>query len=52
MADVISITDKRESELSGVLAGHKEIVAALKSLADAAVREDREEYVEFSNKLM
>lgn len=42
MADVISMTDKLESELGNMLAEHKEIVAALESLADAAEREERE----------
>jgi len=52
MKDVLTITDKLKSELSQMLDEHKSIVAALKLLIDAAAKEKKNEYIQFSNKLM
>ena len=52
MKDVLTMTDRLKSELPQMLDEHKTIVAALKLLIDAAAKEKRNEYVQFSNKLM
>ena len=52
MADVLSMTDKLKSELDEMLAEHKEIVAALKTLAEVANRENKPQYAEFADKLI
>ncbi len=52
MADGLSMTDKLKSELDEMLAEHKEIVAALKTLAEVANRENKPQYAEFADKLI
>lgn len=52
MAEVLKMTDKLEAELPHMLAEHKEIVAALQRLVEAAQAEDKPEYVHFAEKLM
>ncbi len=52
MADVLKLTDKLEIELPHMLAEHKEIVAALKCLVEAATAEDKLEHAHFAHKLM
>lgn len=52
MADVLKMTDKLEAELPQMLAEHKDIVAALSRLVDAAKDENRPEIAQFAEKLM
>ncbi len=52
MADVLKLTDQLEIGLPHMLAEHKEIVAALKRLVEAATAEDKLEHVHFAHKLM
>lgn len=52
MADVIEMTDKLETELPQMLAEHKDIMASLKRLIEAATAENKPEYVDFATKLM
>lgn len=52
MAPVLTMTEKLKTQLSEMLAEHNSIVAALKNLADAAKRENKQEYVEFADKLV
>jgi hypothetical protein len=52
MAEVLKMTDKLEVELPRMLAEHKEIVAALQRLVEAAKAENKPEYVHFAEKLM
>jgi hypothetical protein len=52
MSAILKMTDKLETELPTMLSEHKEIVAALRTLIDAAKAEDRPEYVHFAEKLM
>ncbi|MGE0333901.1 MAG: hypothetical protein AB7Q76_01310 [Gammaproteobacteria bacterium] len=52
MADVLRLTDKLETELPGMLAEHKEIVAALRHLVVAAGAEKKPEHARFAEKLM
>lgn len=52
MADALKMTDKLEAELPQMLAEHKDIVAALQSLAEAAKTENKPEFVHFAEKLM
>lgn len=52
MADVLKMTDKLETELPQMLAEHKDIVAALRRLVEAAKAENKPEYVHFAEKLM
>lgn len=52
MSAVLKMTDKLEAELPAMLSEHKEIVAALKTLIDAAKSESKPEYVDFAEKLM
>lgn len=52
MAEVLKLTDKLEAELPRMLAEHKDIVTALKRLAEAAKAENKPEYVHFAEKLM
>lgn len=51
MADVLRLTDKLEAELPGMLAEHKEIVAALHHLVVAAEAEKKPEHARFAEKL-
>ena len=52
MADVLKMTDKLEAELPTMLSEHKDIVAALEKLVDAAKTENRPDVVHFAEKLM
>lgn len=52
IATALRMTDKLEAELPTMLAEHKEIVAALKKLSDAAEKESKPEYAHFAEKLM
>jgi hypothetical protein len=52
MAEVLKMTDKLEAELPTMLSEHKDIVAALKKLIDAARTENRPDVVHFAEKLM
>lgn len=52
MADVLNMTDKLEAELPTMLAEHKDIVAALETLVEAATAENKPDVVRFSEKLM
>jgi hypothetical protein len=52
MADVLAMTDKLEAELPRMLAEHKDIVAALENLIEAAVAEKKPEQVHFAQKLV
>ena len=52
MSAILKMTDKLETDLPTMLSEHKEIVAALKTLIDAAKAEDKPEYVHFAEKLM
>jgi hemerythrin HHE cation binding domain-containing protein len=52
MADVLAMTDKLEGELPRMLAEHKDIVAALEKLIEAAVAEKKPEQARFAEKLV
>ncbi len=52
MAEVLKMTDKLEAELPTMLAEHKDIVAALNKLIEAAKAENRPDVVHFAEKLM
>lgn len=52
MADVLKMTDKLEAELPTMLSEHKDIVAALKKLTEAAKAENKPDIVHFAEKLM
>ena len=52
MADVLAMTDKPEGELPWMLAEHKDIIAALEKLIEAAVAEKKPEQVRVAEKLM
>jgi hypothetical protein len=52
MADVVKMTDKLEAELPQMLAEHKDIVAALEALVEAAKAENKPAYVHFAERLM
>lgn len=52
MADVLALTDKLQAELPGMLAEHKEIVAALGDLEAAANAENQPHYARFAAKLI
>jgi hypothetical protein len=52
MAEVLKMTDKLEAELPTMLSEHKDIVAALKKLIDAAKAENKPDIVHFAEKLM
>jgi hypothetical protein len=52
MADVLKMTDSLKPELRTMLAEHKEIVAALAKLVDAAKAESKPDIVHFAEKLM
>jgi hypothetical protein len=52
MAEVLKMTDKLEAELPTMLSEHKDIIAALKKLVDAARTENRPDVVHFAEKLM
>jgi hypothetical protein len=52
MAEVLKMTDKLEAELPTMLSEHKNIVAALEKLIEAAKTENRPDVVYFAEKLM
>jgi hypothetical protein len=52
MADVLKMTDKLKSELSTMLAEHKDILGALAKLVDAAKTEDKGAIARFAEKLV
>lgn len=52
MAEVIKMTERLEAEMPHMLAEHKNIVAALQRLIEAAEAEQLPEYVRFAEKLM
>jgi hypothetical protein len=52
MAEVLTMTDKLEAELPQMLAEHKEIVTALRTLIEAAKAENIPEYAHFAARLM
>jgi len=51
MKTVFIMTDKLKADLSHMLKEHKEIVAALDNLIDAAKKENKMEYAYFAEKL-
>lgn len=51
MAEVLTLTDQLEAELPQMLAEHEGIVAALKTLRDAASRTGRSDVVAFAEAL-
>jgi hypothetical protein len=52
MADVLKMTDRLEAEMPTMLSEHKEIVAALTKLIEAATAESKPDVVNFAEKLM
>lgn len=52
MKDVLKMTNRLKAELSQMLKEHKEIVAVLRNLIDAANEEKKMEFVIFAEKLM
>lgn len=52
MAEVLKMTDRLEAELPTMLSEHKDIVAALEKLIDAAKAENKPGIVHFAEKLM
>ncbi len=52
MAEVINMTDRLEAELPRMLAEHKDIVAALEALGEAARSENKLDHVRFAEKLI
>ena len=52
MAGVLALTGKLEAELPGMLAEHKEIVAALGELVAAAKDENKPKHARFAEKLI
>jgi hemerythrin superfamily protein len=52
MKDVLKMTNRLKAELSQMLEEHKENVAALKNLIEAAKKEKKMEYARFADKLM
>ena len=51
MKEAIIMTDRLKAELHQMLEEHKEIVAALRNLTDAAEKENKPEYARFAEKL-
>jgi len=51
ISKVLAMTNKIKAELDQMLKEHQEIVAKLKDLIDAAMKEDKLEYVRFAEKL-
>jgi hypothetical protein len=52
MADVVKLTDELEAELLAMLAEHKQIVAGLETLVDAAKGESKPHIAQFAERLM
>jgi len=51
MKDAIVMAESLRAELNQMLSEHKEIVARLKTLTDAALKENKLDYVQFAEKL-
>ncbi len=51
MKDAIAMADRLRAELNQMLSEHREIVARLKALTEAALKENKLEYVQFAEKL-
>lgn len=51
MKVAIAMTDRLRAELNQMLSEHKEIVARLKTLTEAALKENKLDYVQFAEKL-
>jgi hypothetical protein len=51
MADVLKLTDKLAADMPAMLSEHRDIVATLKTLADAATAENKPEGVQFASML-
>jgi hypothetical protein len=51
MADVLQLTDKLAADMPAMLSEHREIVAALKALVEAAAAESNAAGVQFANML-
>jgi hypothetical protein len=49
MADVLELTDKLAAEMPAMLSEHREIVATLNALAEAATAEDNSDGVQFAS---
>jgi len=52
MKEVLKMTNRLKADLPQMLEEHKEIVAALKNLIEAAKKEKKMEYARFADKLM
>ena len=52
LAEAIRLTDKLEAQLPQMLAEHRDIVAALERLVEAAEAESKPEHAHFAKKLM
>src|SRR5450759_1378655 len=50
--DVLEMTERLKTELSQMSTEHREILARLKKLTKAAVKENKLEYVQFAEKLV
>jgi|SRR5688572_7244810 len=51
MADVLQLTDKLAADMPAMLSEHRQVVAALKKLADAATAENKPEGLRFARML-
>ena len=51
MKDAITMAEKLRAELRQMLSEHREIVALLKTLTEAALKENKLDYVQFAEKL-
>ena len=51
MVEAVKMAERLKAELSHMIQEHKEIVAALKDLKEAAKREGKDEFVHFAEKL-
>jgi iron-sulfur cluster repair protein YtfE (RIC family) len=51
MKDTIAMAERLRAELNQMLKEHREIVARLKTLTEAALKENKLEYVQFAEKL-
>ena len=51
MKDAIAMADRLRAELNQMLKEHREIVARLKTLTEAALKENKLDYVQFAEKL-
>ena len=51
ISKALAMSNRLKAELAQMLEEHREIVAKLKNLVDAAIKEDKLEYVRFAEKL-